>query len=492
MAHYTGQALAVTLGELTLSGIREVNIPEEHPAPDTTHSPDAHGQGIPGGITYHNGCTMLFVDQSGETSWRALPGGTVGTLVVYPEGNVVGKRTITMTIVVTNRDRVMAYDNAVVFTATFNATVYEESTTTPVGESCLISGEPTPAGIATYEPMPEELEGAVVQYVSMWGLDTDGEYAYINNSTFYDTGGEQCVIDRVPLTDGNGAMLTGVLTRDARYLTTGGEGDRVYDIRVVGNYVYAGGSTGLWILDKTTMTLVGRCEELGWEVKLLDVSSDENYVYVGGFGFAVIDVSDKSNPIVAYYDTADGDGIDVAMLAYAAPYVYVCGWEPVIVYDVSTPSAPVRVFYDDTFINYVSSPAANVIEGDLLVFSADKGAVSVISIADPETPVELVRITIDPSDTEHYVWIRGARLMGHYLVILALDLHTEYHYGTPYLHYCDISDAETPVLVESLTLGSFGEGALEGWLRGFGNQYLVISNNLIGQMVVVDSCAMLT
>ena len=124
MGHYTGQGLAVTLGGVALPGIREISIPEEHPAPDTTHAPDAHGTSIPGGITYHNGCTMLFVDQSGETSWKALPGGTVGTLAIYPEGIADGKRKITMTIVVTNRDRVMAYDNAVVFTVTFNATRY--------------------------------------------------------------------------------------------------------------------------------------------------------------------------------------------------------------------------------------------------------------------------------------------------------------------------------------------------------------------------------
>lgn len=124
MGHYTGQVLAVTFGGVPLPGIREVSIPEEHPAPDTTHAPDAHGQGIQGGIIYHNGCTMLFVDQSGETSWDALPGGTVGTLAIYPEGIADGKRKITMRIVITNRDRLMSYDNAVVFTVTFNATLY--------------------------------------------------------------------------------------------------------------------------------------------------------------------------------------------------------------------------------------------------------------------------------------------------------------------------------------------------------------------------------
>ena len=129
MAHYTGALLAAEIGTgpTALPGIREVNIPEEHPAPDTTHAADTHGTSIPGGITYHNGCTMTFVDDSGEASWDALAGGTAATLVVYPEGKTNGKRKITMDIVVTNRDRVVAYNDAVVFTATFNTTSYAEA-----------------------------------------------------------------------------------------------------------------------------------------------------------------------------------------------------------------------------------------------------------------------------------------------------------------------------------------------------------------------------
>ena len=128
MAHYTGALLAVTLAGTPLVGIREVNIPEEHPAPDTTHAADTHGTSIPGGITYHNGCTMTFVDDDAEGSWDDLEGGTTGSLIVYPEGNSGGKLKITMDIVVTNRDRVVAYNDAVVFTATFNTTSYTEGT----------------------------------------------------------------------------------------------------------------------------------------------------------------------------------------------------------------------------------------------------------------------------------------------------------------------------------------------------------------------------
>lgn len=128
MAHYTGALLAATLDGSPLAGIREVNIPEEHPSPDTTHAADTHGTSIAGGITYHNGCTMAFVDDDGEGSWDALEAGTAGTLIVYPEGNTGGKRKITMAVIVTNRDRVVAYNDAVVFTVTFNTTSYLEGT----------------------------------------------------------------------------------------------------------------------------------------------------------------------------------------------------------------------------------------------------------------------------------------------------------------------------------------------------------------------------
>lgn len=132
MAHYTGALLAAEIGTgpTALPGIRAVTIPEEHPAPDTTHAADTHGTSIAGGITYHNGCTMEFVDDDGEASWAALPGGTTATLAVYPEGKTVGKRKITMTIVVTKRDRKIVYNEATTFVTTFNANSYAEATHT--------------------------------------------------------------------------------------------------------------------------------------------------------------------------------------------------------------------------------------------------------------------------------------------------------------------------------------------------------------------------
>ena len=120
MAHYTGADLMVTLGATTLAGIREVNIPEDHPAPDTTHTEDDDGTSIPGGITYRVGCTMSFVDDDGGTVFTALAPGETGALVVYPKGNTGGYPKISGNIVVTNRTRMVAYNDAVLYTVTFN------------------------------------------------------------------------------------------------------------------------------------------------------------------------------------------------------------------------------------------------------------------------------------------------------------------------------------------------------------------------------------
>jgi len=489
MGHYTGQALAVTLGGVALPGIREVTIPEEHPAPDTTHAPDAHGTSIPGGITYHNGCTMLFVDQSGETSWKALPGGTVGALAVYPEGNVVGKRTITMTIVVTNRDRVMAYDNAVVFTVTFNATVYEEGAVAPVVESCLISGEPTPAVIATYQPEPVVVEGATVQGLWVQGLDTDGDYAYISSFAYYDIAQDHNVIDRVPLTSG-GEMLTGSLTRDLRYENADGWQGLVYNIRVHGDYVYAGGVNGLWILDKATLTLVGRCDymELGWEdapyINVLDVSADGNYVYVGGSGFgaAVIDVSNKAVPTAVWYDSY----VDCEMLVLDEPYLYVVDdfWQ-FAVYDVTIPATPNKVLADNALFVGKSNTAAHSVANDIGAFAAAADEVSVLSVATPANATELARITITPADD--YVAAVGASLAGMYLMVLVFDVG-EGFMGQAKVLYYDISNPENPALFYTLNVGDPGNEDEEGWLRSFEDRYLLVSNNLNGTMAVIDSC----
>lgn len=358
--------------------------------------------------------------------------------------------------------------------------------------TCLGTGTITPAVIATYDPVPEVVAGATVQGVWVQGLDTDGTYAYISSFTYYDLATDRNVIDRVPLSE-LGVMLTGALARDLRYLNANAYQGLVYDIRVKGNYVYAGGINGLWILDKTTMTLVGRCDymELGWGdapyINVLDVSSDENYVFVGGsgFGMAVIDVRDKAHPAAVFYDTL----VDVEMLALQEPYLYIAddAWQ-FVVYDVSTPATPTKILEDNLILEGHFAPTAQYVGNDIGVFAADTDTVSILSLADPENVTELSQIVITP--VNDYAVVLGARLAGLYVILLVLDVASGGN-GQAQVLYYNVSDPENPTLEYSLDVGDPGNEDEEGWLRGF-YQYLVVSNNLVSQMLVIDSCSVYT
>jgi len=120
MAHYTGADQDFYFEDVEMEEVREVNIPEDHPSPDTTHAGDNDGTSIPGGITYRNGCTATFVCDDGEATWDALAPGLTGTLDYYPLGKVSTKPHIYGEIVITNRTRVVSYSDHVVFTITFN------------------------------------------------------------------------------------------------------------------------------------------------------------------------------------------------------------------------------------------------------------------------------------------------------------------------------------------------------------------------------------
>lgn len=122
MAHYTGSDMELELDDSVLSELRELNIPEDHPAPDTTHAADDDGTSIPGGITYRVGCTATFVDDDAGATWALVPSGTTGTMEFYPLGRQDGYPEIIGDIVITNRTRLVPYNDVVVFTITFNIT----------------------------------------------------------------------------------------------------------------------------------------------------------------------------------------------------------------------------------------------------------------------------------------------------------------------------------------------------------------------------------
>lgn len=301
------------------------------------------------------------------------------------------------------------------------------------------------------------------------------------------------VIDRVPV-QANGVMLTGALTRDARYLNANGDAGQVYDIRVYGDYVYAGGTNGLWIFDKA-LSLIGRCDTMafGWDdapyIEHLALSPDGNYLYVGGsgFGVAAIDVSDKSAPAVVFYDTYT----DCEMLALQSPYLYVVDdfWHFVI-YDISTPSTPVIVFENmEMFLGDYYTTAVDINSAlSLGVFGKDKaGGLAIVALADPVTPTVVGSLTITPS-VGNVSKIYQARLVGTCLVIMAADCDWPPDAGTTTFYFYSVQNPASPILLTTLTIET-GDGPWNGWLRAVGDRYLIASDELTSQMLVIDSCA---
>jgi hypothetical protein len=485
MAHYTGQALVVELDGVALDAIRAVEIPDEQPALDVTHAGDAHGQSIPVGTTYRNGCTMEFVDDDSETAWQCVPAGTRGELVVYPRGLVSGAPVLTMNSLITHRERPLKYDDAALFGVTFNARDYSKS----VG-ACLLSGDPTPDVIATYDPDAVVVGGQTVQGVVAQGLDTDGAVMYVSAYTYYDVGDSRHVIDRVPIAD-DGEMLTGALARDARVETTAGSAGVIEDVRVTADYVYGVGADGLWIWNKA-LTLVGRCDATGMTphdayLHTLEVRADERFVFAGGSdrGVAIFDVSSKAAPVLVWYGTP---GTGSEMLAWRAPYLYTADYDwNFTIYEVRTPSAPVLVSETTDLFEGYTFPAAQAINrtGALGAFSAAEDTVALVDLTDPAAPTVVGTIT-ETADPGYIVQIVGAQFAGKYVAVSLFykDAGTGAGVGAVYLY--DISAPATPVLVESLE--AVTQTDTQGRLRVLRDRYLLGCYGLDNPVVVIDCC----
>ncbi len=120
MPHYTGQQMQLWFGGQEIVGLREVNIPEDHPTHDTTHAPDTHGTAIGGGITYRFDGTLTVVDDTDLTAWSTLHPGAVGELVFYPLGVAYPLARLKGTAIVKRRERPVSYNGVVVLTVTLD------------------------------------------------------------------------------------------------------------------------------------------------------------------------------------------------------------------------------------------------------------------------------------------------------------------------------------------------------------------------------------
>lgn len=120
MPAYRGKLVTVTFDGTDISGDgRSVSFQQSADALDsTTYGADVRTKvaGLQDGSGSMNG-----LDTSGawSTAWQAIAAGATGTMVIYPEGNSTGQRSLTFTAIVTERSIEAPYDNLATFSMSF-------------------------------------------------------------------------------------------------------------------------------------------------------------------------------------------------------------------------------------------------------------------------------------------------------------------------------------------------------------------------------------
>lgn len=120
MPAYRGKDLEVSFAGTVISGDgRSVSYEESADVlDDTTYGADNRTKQA--GLLDGSG-SFEALDQTGAwaTEWQAIDPGQSDTLIIYPEGNTSGKRSVTFTAVISNRSISFPYDGLATFSMSF-------------------------------------------------------------------------------------------------------------------------------------------------------------------------------------------------------------------------------------------------------------------------------------------------------------------------------------------------------------------------------------
>ncbi|MGY5873295.1 MAG: hypothetical protein RTV72_13680 [Candidatus Thorarchaeota archaeon] len=202
-------------------------------------------------------------------------------------------------------------------------------------------------------------------------------------------------------------------------------------IVISGEYAYvADGSSGLQIIqiaDISPLSLVGDCSTSG---DAIIVSVDGDFAYIGGENFAVVNVSNPSDPtIVGTYATPSGYAFDLCVEGDLA-YLTDGNNGGLHIIDISDPTNPAsRGFWD----------AANGVygidvEGDYAYAATTSEGLQVVNITDPTTPASVGEYIFPDSMS------LGVSVIGNYAYVVGTD---------GWLQVIDVTNPFYPSLVGS-------------------------------------------
>lgn len=232
------------------------------------------------------------------------------------------------------------------------------------------------------------------------GIDVIGDYAYL--ATYY---GGLVIVDV-----SNPSTPTFVGKVPLYGLNPPGSKE-TWDVEVSGNYAFLASGKGIVVVDvenKTNPIVVANLD-LGTNTSQ-DIIISGNYAYVAmrDDGFSIVDISAPTNPVEIVHQSA---GYDVNSWAYAlekkGEILYVGDHlsESIDIYNVANPTAPILV--DSVAVPIVendSSPRELYVEGDMLYVSASLGGVYVLDITNPVLPIQYTQVPKPPLLSTAIIW----------------------------------------------------------------------------------------
>jgi hypothetical protein len=289
----------------------------------------------------------------------------------------------------------------------------------------------------------------------------------------------------LPLTLALGALLqqpvrATAATSDLRLV--GHYGGAVFAVHVWGSYVVSGAGSALRISNQDTLSRIGWVNLPGI-VEAIDVAGNFAYVALGDKGFVIVDLSDPraprvlsrtqtKGPVTSADDFLKGNAYE---LRVADDYLFVPTiYDGVKVYDVTNKSSPVLV------TQFAQNGEGIELYGRYAYVNEGYWGVSSFDVHDPVRPVAGARlitssvgdITLDAVHGKLYaasfvggVLITldlGAPLSGNWRSSLTIDDHVwtlavnpaqkvVYATGQAGLHAVNVSNADSPALISTLT-----------------------------------------
>lgn len=120
MAHYRGKDVEVEFNSVAVEGDgRSISYEETADTLDDTVYGADNRTKLASLLDGSGSFEALDVTGAWATAWQELQPGASATMVIYPEGNSVGNRSVSFTAVITSRSLSMPYDDLATISVSF-------------------------------------------------------------------------------------------------------------------------------------------------------------------------------------------------------------------------------------------------------------------------------------------------------------------------------------------------------------------------------------